>query len=189
MYFAIIGNTGIGLIITSIFIHTESISLMLSNIGECWINVRDTFIQCKLLKQHSVHIKIHIIHLFDGMWKIILRFLRIISWCALDYRATCLKISFQNLLPGSGIALLTWCALLTTCRLFIWQALQIVILPLYYYGITIKPAWRSCYTNYTVWEENDLSIPKLQWLHPWTLRMDKLWHLIFHWVCDYLSIP
>ena len=35
---------------------------------------------------------------------------------------------------------------------------------------------------------NYFSIPKLQWLHRWSLGMDKWFHPTRHWVCNYLSI-
>ena len=35
---------------------------------------------------------------------------------------------------------------------------------------------------------NCLSSPKLQWLHHWSLGMDKYIHSTFYWVCDYLSM-
>ena len=35
---------------------------------------------------------------------------------------------------------------------------------------------------------NYLSIPKLQRLHRWSLWIDKEFHSIFFWVCDYLSM-
>ena len=35
---------------------------------------------------------------------------------------------------------------------------------------------------------NYLSIPTLQWLHPWSLEMDKQFHPTLHWACDYLSM-
>ena len=40
-----------------------------------------------------------------------------------------------------------------------------------------------------VWGEiNHLSIPKLQRLHHWSLGMDKWFHPILYWTCDYLSM-
>ena len=35
---------------------------------------------------------------------------------------------------------------------------------------------------------NDLSIPELQRLHHWSLKMDKYFHPTLYWACDYLSM-
>ena len=46
---------------------------------------------------------------------------------------------------------------------------------------------RRCPSKSVVW--NNLFVPKLQWLHHWSLGMDKLFHPTPYWVYDYLSMP
>ena len=46
----------------------------------------------------------------------------------------------------------------------------------------------SNYTHYKVWDEITYPFPKLQWLHHWSLRLDKWFHPTLYWACDYISM-
>ena len=54
-------------------------------------------------------------------------------------------------------------------------------------NINLIPVLMNNYNHYQMWDEKNLSIPRLQQLSCWSLQMDKWFHVMIYWAFDYLS--
>ena len=121
-------------------------------------------------------------------------------WQVIKYVLTFLPFTLHNLwkLPGVNDAYPLLKLILDNLKIFLGNLkytciflsflnLGMTPVALLLMWINLIPAWISNYIHYNVcWIY--LTIPKLQWLHHWSLGMDKYFHPTLYWACDYLSM-